>query len=98
MIRTRLHRAYTVVTDPKDQEGAKEHVKTALRHCGYENWSFKRACTKKPTQIAANKDSTKTTRCSKNLRCCTVRAGGLRKIETCVQQLRHLHMFQTHQT
>ena len=61
VIRTLFHRADTVVTDPEDQLSEKEHVKSALRRCGYENWSFKRACTKKQPKVAANTDSTKST-------------------------------------
>ena len=66
VIRTLFHRADTVVTDPEDQQSEKEYVKTALRRCGYENWSFKRECIKKnKTQVAANIDSTKSTTTNK---------------------------------
>ena len=41
VIRTLFHRADTVVTYPEDQQREKEHVKTALCCCGYEDWSFK---------------------------------------------------------
>ena len=61
VIRTLFHRADTVVTDPEDQHSEKEHVKSALRRCGYENWSFKRACTKKQPKVAASTDSTNST-------------------------------------
>ena len=67
MIRKLFHRADTVVTDPEDPQSEKEHVKTALRRCGYENWSFKRACIKKQPQLAANKDSTKSTTTNKTV-------------------------------
>ena len=38
VIRTLFHWADTVVTDPEDHQSEKEHVKTALRRCGYVNF------------------------------------------------------------
>ena len=61
VIRTLFHRAETVVTDPEDQVNEKEHVKLALRRCGYENWSFKRACTNKQQKVATETASSKST-------------------------------------
>ena len=61
VIKILFHRAYTVVTDTEDQQSEKERVKSALRRCGYEDWSFKRACTKKQPKVAANTYSTNST-------------------------------------
>ena len=61
VIRTLFHHAERVVTDPEDWVDEKEHVKSALRRCGYENWSFKRACTKKQQKVATETDSSKST-------------------------------------
>ncbi|XP_072025293.1 uncharacterized protein [Amphiura filiformis] len=47
VIRTLFHRADTLVTDTEDREKEINHVKGGLRRCGYEEWSFKRAQTKK---------------------------------------------------
>ena len=47
VIGTLFHCADTVVTDPEEKQSEKEQVKSAIRHCGYKNRSFKRACTKK---------------------------------------------------
>ena len=56
VIRTLFHRAET-----EHQVSEKEHVKSALWRCGYENWSFKRACTKKQQKVATETDSSKST-------------------------------------
>ena len=61
VIRTLFYRAETVVTDPEDQVNEKEHIKSTLRRCGYENWSFKGACTKKQQKVASETDSSKST-------------------------------------
>ena len=70
VIRTLFHRADTVVTDPEDQDSEKEHVKSALRRCGYENWSFKRAYTKKQ-QTKTNKQTNKKQKQKKNQKVAT---------------------------
>ena len=40
VIRTLFHRADVAVTDPKEKEKELKHVKSALAHCGYRNWTF----------------------------------------------------------
>ena len=61
VIRTLFYRAETVVTDPVDQVSELDHVKSALRNCCYEDWSFKRACTKKQQKETTQTESPKTT-------------------------------------
>ena len=61
VIRTLFHRAETVVTDPADQVSELDHVKSALRKCGYKDWSFKRACTKKQEKKTTQTETSKTT-------------------------------------
>ena len=38
VVRTLLHRADHVVTEEKDKESEKEHVRQALKKCGYPGW------------------------------------------------------------
>ncbi len=45
MIRTLVHRAKTVISDPNDQEQELCHISSALSKCGYPRWSFDTAIT-----------------------------------------------------
>ena len=63
VVRTLFHRTETVVTTPEDKDSELKHVKTALKRCGYQEWSFKRACVKKnkstPDKQNSNSDQKK---------------------------------------
>ena len=68
VVGTLFHRADTVVTNPDDKDHEIKHVKTAPKHCGYKDWSFKRACVAKKDQITTNnQDSAKTTKYKTNV-------------------------------
>ena len=43
VIRTLNYRAETIVSDPVEITKEKEHIKSALRHCGYPDWAFHKA-------------------------------------------------------
>ena len=62
VIRTLFHRAETVVTTPEDKDSELKHVKTALKRCGYQEWSFKRACVKKDKSTPNQQDSASDTK------------------------------------
>ena len=62
VIRTLFHRAETVVTTPEDKDSELKHVKTALKRCGYKEWSFKRACVKKDKSTSNQQDSASDTK------------------------------------
>ncbi|XP_072046288.1 uncharacterized protein [Amphiura filiformis] len=40
VIRTLFHRAEIAVTDPEERVKEVDHIKSALGHCGYHNWTF----------------------------------------------------------
>ena len=40
VVRTLMHRAETTVTEPSDLAVEKDHIKSALKNCGYQNWVF----------------------------------------------------------
>ena len=46
VVRTLIHRS-EIVTDPSDKEEEVSHIKSALRSCGYRDWTFLRAREKK---------------------------------------------------
>ena len=56
-----FHRAETVVTDTVDLVSELQHVKSALQNCGFKDWSFKRACTKKQQKKTKTKTTTNKT-------------------------------------
>ena len=59
VIRTLFHRADTVVTNSADKDHEINHVKSALKRCGYTDWSFKRACaTKEHKTVQSNASQT----------------------------------------
>ena len=45
-----------IVTDPADRSEEVEHVKTALRNCGYRDWTFFRASNKREKTTTQEKD------------------------------------------
>ena len=45
-----------IVTDPVDRSEEFEHVKTALRNCGYGDWTFFRASNKRENTTTQEKD------------------------------------------
>ncbi len=40
VIRTLMDRCHSIVTEPEDKEKEMSHIKTALKVCGYPEWSF----------------------------------------------------------
>ena len=46
VIRTLYHRAQTVVTEENDKESEFQHVKSALKKCGYPDWTLKQVLNK----------------------------------------------------
>ena len=57
VVRTLLHRAETVVTDPADKAEEIAHVKNALRNCGYKDWTFFRGQPKEKDSSSQNRDT-----------------------------------------
>ena len=55
-MRTLFHRAETVITTPEDKDSELKHVKTALKRCGFQEWSFKRASVKKDKSTPNQQD------------------------------------------
>ena len=51
-----------MVTTPEDKDSEIKHIKSALKRCGYQEWSFKRACVKKNTSVSTNQDTTSDTK------------------------------------
>ena len=47
VVRTLMHRAETTVTEPCDLKVVKEHIKSALKVRGYEDWIFSTSCKEK---------------------------------------------------
>ena len=43
VIRTLNYRADTIISDPEEIRKEKEHVRTALGHCGYPDWAFQKS-------------------------------------------------------
>jgi len=58
VVRTLLHRAESVVTDPTDREEEIAHVKDALRNCGYKDWTFFRGKPKDKDNPPEDQDNT----------------------------------------
>ncbi|XP_066270838.1 uncharacterized protein [Branchiostoma lanceolatum] len=50
VVKTLLHRADTIITDPHDRETEKQHIKQALKDCGYPKWAIDKATAPKPRQ------------------------------------------------
>ncbi|CAH1242829.1 HMCN1 [Branchiostoma lanceolatum] len=50
VVKTLLHRADTIITDPHDRETEKQHIKQALKDCGYPKWAIDKATAPKPPQ------------------------------------------------
>ena len=48
VVRTLFHRANTVITDLEDREKEHNHLKGALRKCGYTDWVFHKALKPRP--------------------------------------------------
>ncbi|XP_072043208.1 uncharacterized protein [Amphiura filiformis] len=57
VVRTLLHRAETVVTDPADKAEEIAHVKNALKNCGYQDWTFFRGQPKEKDSSSQNRDT-----------------------------------------
>ena len=55
VVKTLLHRS-EIVIDPVDRSEEVEHVKTALRNCGYSDWTFFRASNKREKTTTQEKD------------------------------------------
>ena len=55
VVTTLLHRS-EIVTDPEDRSEEVEHVKKALRNCGYQDWAFFRASNKREKATTQGKD------------------------------------------
>ena len=51
VVRTLFNRAESLVTKLEDKANGVKHVKSALKGCGYQNSSFKRACVVKEDQV-----------------------------------------------
>ena len=48
VIRTLNHRAATIISDPVEADKELDHLESALRKCGYPNWSFIKADYREP--------------------------------------------------
>ncbi|CAH1259177.1 Hypp2188 [Branchiostoma lanceolatum] len=50
VVKTLLHRADMIITDLHDRETEKQHIKQALKDCGYPKWAIDKATAPKPPQ------------------------------------------------
>ena len=54
VVRTLMHRAETTVTEPTDLAVEKDHIKSALKNCGYQDWVFSNSSRKAEATPAVN--------------------------------------------
>ena len=54
VVRTLMHRAETTVTEPSDFAVEKDHIKSALKNCGYQNWVFSNSDRKSEISAESN--------------------------------------------
>ena len=54
VVRTLMHRAETTVTEPSDLAVEKDHIKSALKNCGYQNWVFSNSVRKSELSHESN--------------------------------------------
>ncbi|XP_066267497.1 uncharacterized protein [Branchiostoma lanceolatum] len=54
VVKTLLHRADTIITDPHDRETEKQQIQQALKDCGYPKWAIDKVPSKSPQQNNRN--------------------------------------------
>ena len=64
VVRTLMERCKNIVTEETDRAEEEEHIKSALRNCGYPDWTFKKVKSQmeKPPK-KRNQDKPKEERC-----------------------------------